>query len=69
MSDIMIDCWTGFAKTGEPACGTEWPAYKRGTDKLMIFDNGMASFEKDKQTEQLNFQEKLALRLARSSRR
>ncbi|MEE2920486.1 MAG: carboxylesterase family protein [Pseudomonadota bacterium] len=69
MSDIMIDCWTGFAKVGKPECGTDWPDYAREADKIMVFGNGEASFEKNMQTERLNFQEALALRLASDSRR
>ena len=69
MSDNMIDCWTGFAKTGDPSCCGGWPNHAQGTDKIMVFGNGEARFEENTQTERLNFQEKLALRLASLSRR
>lgn len=44
VAELMHACWSSFAKTSRPACGTPpWPAYTAATDQLMEFatDSGI----------------------------
>ena len=37
MARQMHACWVAFAKTGEPDCGLDWPAYDPANDQLLEF--------------------------------
>lgn len=40
LSDLMADCWTQFAKTGNAACGVSWPVYDPARRQTLVFDKG-----------------------------
>jgi len=47
MAQVLGECWTSFARTGEPSCGDTWQSTAAAPGRVMIFDNGAASFVDD----------------------
>lgn len=40
LADIMADCWTQFAKTGDRGKAVVWPRYSTNRRDTLVFDKG-----------------------------